>query len=148
MRPWRGPARHRLSVGVDSWAVDYGLLSAAGRLISNPVHYRDSRTHGVDAGVPLDELYAITGIRTMPINTLFQLIAAGEELADADRLLLMPDLVSYWLTGVEGTEITNASTTQLLDVRTQAWAVDLMRRVGVPRSLLARCAGRATRRGS
>lgn len=121
-----------VSVGVDSWAVDYGLLDARGALLGNPVHYRDTRTSGIETGVPLDELYSITGIRPMPINTLYQLIAAGPGLDAADRLLLVPDLLSYWLTGVAGTEATNASTTQLLDVRTGTWAVDLMRRVGIP----------------
>jgi rhamnulokinase len=120
------------SVGIDSWAVDYGLLDKDGALVGNPVHYRDARTAGVSVDVPPDELYGITGIRTMPINTLFQLVAGP---VTADRLLLIPDLVSYWLTGVAGTEITNASTTQLLDVRTGTWAVDLMRRVGIEPSL-------------
>lgn len=123
-----------VSVGIDSWAVDYGLLSADGRLIGNPVHYRDSRTAGISVDVPADELYSLTGIRSMPINTLYQLVAESS-LASADRLLLIPDLLSYWLTGVSGTEITNASTTQLLDVRSGEWAVDLMRRVGIPSSL-------------
>jgi rhamnulokinase len=119
------------SVGIDSWAVDYGLLDAAGRLVGNPVHYRDARTDGVVARLPVDRLYATTGIRTMPINTLCQLVAAGPELEFADRLLLIPDLISYWLTGVAGTEITNASTTQLLAARTHDWAVDLMTELGI-----------------
>jgi rhamnulokinase len=65
------------SAGIDSWGVDYGLLDAAGALIGNPVHYRDSRTDGVTAGVPLAELYAVTGIQHLPINTIYQLIAAA-----------------------------------------------------------------------
>jgi rhamnulokinase len=122
------------SIGIDSWAVDYGLLDASGALLGNPVHYRDARTNDVMPAVPADELYAVTGIRSMQINTLFQLVASGVHDRDA-RLLLIPDLISYWLTGVQGTEITNASTTQLVDVRTGAWATDLMVRLGIPREL-------------
>jgi rhamnulokinase len=122
------------SIGIDSWAVDYGLLDAAGAPLGNPVHYRDARTNGVVPAVPAAELYAVTGIRSMQINTLFQLVASGVHDRSA-RLLLIPDLISYWLTGVQGTEITNASTTQLLDVRTGKWATDLMERLGIPREL-------------
>jgi rhamnulokinase len=118
------------SVGVDSWAVDYGLLDAEGRLLGNPVHYRDARTHDVTLGVSAAELYAVTGIRSMPINTLWQLVA-GSVSAEAAGLLLIPDLISYWLTGVAGTEVTNASTTQLLDVHTGGWAIELMKRLGI-----------------
>jgi rhamnulokinase len=128
------------SIGVDSWAVDYGLLDHSGALLGNPVHYRDARTTGVTPAVPLDELYAVTGIRAMPINTLYQLIAEGD-IAVATRLLLIPDLISYWLTGTIGTEVTNASTTQLLDVRTGRWAVDLMRRTGIRPDLFGELRG-------
>jgi rhamnulokinase len=128
------------SIGVDSWAVDYGLLDHTGALLGNPVHYRDARTTGVSASMPVEELYAVTGIRTMPINTLFQLIAAGDTTPAVD-LLLIPDLISYWLTGTKGTEITNASTTQLLDVRTGQWAVDLMRGNGIRPELFGELRG-------
>ncbi|HEX5115430.1 MAG TPA: rhamnulokinase family protein [Pseudonocardiaceae bacterium] len=122
------------SVGIDSWAVDYGLLDASGRLLGNPVHYRDSRTTGVAERLPVEQLYSVTGIRTMPITTLCQLVAAGPDLAAADELLLVPDLISYWLTGVRGTEITNASTTGLL-AATGGWALDLMRTLDIPTHL-------------
>src|SRR5690242_7667356 len=109
------------SVGIDSWAVDYGLLDADGALLGNPVHYRDSRTEGVAekvwATVPAEELYAATGLQYAPFNTLYQLTAAKEQLGAAQRLLLIPDLLTYWLTGEQGTELTNASTTQLIDPR-------------------------------
>lgn len=131
------------SVGIDSWAVDYGLLDADGALLGNPVHYRDARTEGVAekvwATVPAAELYAATGIQYAPFNTLYQLTAAREkrQLACAERLLLIPDLMSYWLTGEEGTELTNASTTQLIDPRTRTWSYDLAQRLGVDLGLFA-----------
>jgi sugar (pentulose or hexulose) kinase len=126
------------SAGIDSWGVDYGLLDSAGALLGNPVHYRDARTGGVQerllAAVPAAELYAATGIQQLPINTLCQLAAAAgtPQLEAASTLLLIPDLLGYWLTGSAGAEITNASTTQLLDVREHAWASRLMQRLGIP----------------
>lgn len=131
------------SVGIDSWAVDYGLLDADGALLGNPVHYRDARTDGVAekvwATVPAEELYAATGIQYAPFNTLYQLTAAqgSAQLAAAKRLLLIPDLVAYWLTGEQGTEVTNASTTQLLDPRTGDWSHPLAERLGIDLGLFA-----------
>ncbi|MFF2850858.1 rhamnulokinase family protein [Streptomyces sp. NPDC058001] len=125
------------SVGVDSWAVDYGLLDADGALLGNPVHYRDARTEGVAeqvwATVPAAELYAATGIQYVPFNTVYQLAAARgtRQLAAAESLLLIPDLITYWLTGEAGTELTNASTTQLIDPRTRDWAHGVAARLGV-----------------
>ncbi|MFI9155785.1 rhamnulokinase family protein [Streptomyces sp. NPDC053367] len=131
------------SVGIDGWAVDYGLLDADGALLGNPVHYRDSRTEGVAekvwATVPADELYAATGIQYAPFNTLYQLTAAQGtgQLSLAGRLLLVPDLIAYWLTGEQGTELTNASTTQLIDPRTRDWAHDVAGRLGIDLGLFA-----------
>ncbi|WP_123969490.1 rhamnulokinase family protein [Streptomyces sp. TLI_185] len=131
------------SVGIDSWAVDYGLLDADGALLGNPVHYRDSRTEGVAekvwASVPAEQLYAATGLQYAPFNTLYQLISAREtaQLAHAERLLLIPDLMSYWLTGEQGTELTNASTTQLIDPRTRGWSHEVASRLGVDLGLFA-----------
>ncbi|MHB9857344.1 rhamnulokinase [Streptomyces sp. YIM S03343] len=125
------------SVGVDSWAVDHGLLDADGALLGNPVHYRDARTEGVAekvwASVPPAELYAATGLQHAPFNTLYQLLAARStaQFAHARRLLLIPDLLSYWLTGEQGTELTNASTTQLIDPRTRDWSYDIAARLGI-----------------
>ncbi|WP_419993299.1 rhamnulokinase [Streptomyces boninensis] len=116
------------SVGIDSWAVDYGLLDASGALIGNPVHYRDARTEGMSEKVAAvlspAELYAATGLQHLPFNTIYQLAAAQgtPALAAARRLLLIPDLIAYWLTGEAGTELTNASTTQLIDPRTRTWS--------------------------
>ncbi len=131
------------SVGIDSWAVDYGLLDADGVLLGNPVHYRDSRTEGIAekvwASVPAAELYAATGLQYAPFNTLYQLVAAqgSDQLAHASRLLLIPDLLAYWLTGEQGTELTNASTTQLIDPRTRDWSAEVAERVGVDLGLFA-----------
>ncbi|MFJ8276297.1 rhamnulokinase family protein [Streptomyces griseoviridis] len=131
------------SVGIDSWAVDYGLLDADGALLGNPVHYRDARTEGVAekvwASLPAAELYAATGLQYAPFNTLYQLTAAAStaQLAHARRLLLIPDLLAYWLTGVQGTELTNASTTQLIDPRTRDWAYGVADRLGIDLGLFA-----------
>jgi rhamnulokinase len=131
------------SVGIDSWAVDHGLLDADGALLGNPVHYRDARTEGIAekvwATVPAPDLYAATGLQYAPFNTLYQLVAArsSEQLAHAKRLLLIPDLLTHWLTGEQGTEITNASTTQLIDPRTRTWSDDIASRLGVDLDLFA-----------
>ncbi|WP_307631027.1 rhamnulokinase [Streptomyces turgidiscabies] len=136
-------ARQVDSVGIDSWAVDYGLLDADGALLGNPVHYRDARTEGVAekvwASVPAAELYAATGLQYAPFNTLYQLAAARDtrQLAAAKRLLLIPDLLTYWLTGEAGTELTNASTTQLIDPRTRDWAHGIARRLDIDLGLFA-----------
>ena len=126
------------SVGVDTWAVDYGLLDADGRLLGNPVHYRDGRTTGVHHGIDAAELYAVTGTAAQPFNTLVQLVAAAgsAQLAAARQLLLMPDLLGYWLTGTRVAELTNASTTQLLDVRSRTWSDTVVAKAGLPGELL------------
>ncbi|MEV6237557.1 rhamnulokinase family protein [Lentzea sp. NPDC051838] len=118
------------SIGIDSWAVDYGLLDARGRLLDNPVHYRDSRTDGIK---PPDGLYEVNGLQFQPFNTMFQLMAEPL-LPQASQLLLIPDLLSYWLTGERGAEYTNATTTGLIDVRTGQWSPDLTR--NLPADLL------------
>jgi rhamnulokinase len=131
------------TIGVDSWAVDYGLLDADGQLLAAPAHYRDRRTapivDQVLASVGAAELYAATGIQLQPFNTMFQLLAdlgtpAGNAAVAA---LLIPDLVTFWLTGVRGTELTNASTTALLDPRTMTWSQGLAARLGAPIKLFA-----------
>lgn len=130
------------SVGIDSWAVDYGLLRA-GALLGVPYHYRDERTRaGVDdvhALIDPGELYRLNGLQHLPFNTLFQLAADRRSglLGIADRLLLLPDLLAHWLTGVEATERTNASTTGLLDPRAGTWRPDVLDRLGIDRSLFA-----------
>ena len=131
-----------VSIGVDSWAVDYGLLDAAGALLSAPVHYRDERTSGVaeavNAQLGADKLYDRTGLQTLPFNTVYQLVAARRTAAyqAAASLLLIPDLIGFWLAGCLGAEVTNASTTGLLDVRSRSWDTDLARRLGLRPELL------------
>jgi rhamnulokinase len=125
-------------VGIDAWGVDYALLDARGRVLGLPFHYRDRRTEGmiarVHSRVPREELYAITGIQTIPINTVFQLLAdEGSPAFDAaDRIALVPDLFALWLTGEFANEATAASTTGLLDARTGRWARELIGRLGLP----------------
>src|SRR5687767_11286263 len=128
-------------VGIDSWAVDYGLLDADGELLGNPVHYRDARHEtavpAVHAAVPPAELYRVSGLQHLPFNTIFQLAAARDsaQLAAARTLLLVPDLLAHWLTGAVGAEVTNASTTGLLDATTRQWAWELVDRLDLPRRL-------------
>jgi sugar (pentulose or hexulose) kinase len=132
------------SIGIDSWGVDYGLVGHDGQLLGNPVHYRDARAMAVVPQVlkriPAEELYAITGIQQLPINTIYQVAAAADSpaLRAASCLLLIPDLVAYWLTGDLGAEVTNASTTQLYNIRTRSWAGSVMERVGIPPRLFPR----------
>jgi rhamnulokinase len=130
------------SVGVDSWAVDYGLVDAGGRLIENPVCYRDARTRGVMDEVfrvvPREEVFARTGVQFLELNTVYQLRAhAREGLPEtAARLLLIPDLVNFFLTGRAACEYTNATTTQLIGARTGRWDFELIGRLGLPARLL------------
>jgi sugar (pentulose or hexulose) kinase len=123
------------SVGIDSWAVDYGLLDKEGRLLSNPIHYRDDRTTAVidrvHERVASQHLYEINGLQFLPFNTLYQL-AAEPFLDQADTLLLIPDLISYCLTGQRGAEQTNASTTGLYDVRRGTWSNELIDAMSLP----------------
>lgn len=122
-------------VGVDSWAIDYALLDEDGELLGNPVHYRDGRTDGIAERVAFGGLYSVTGVQILPFNTVFQLVAARgtAALRQAARALLIPDLFGYWLTGEMGTELTNASTTGLLDVRRREWSAEVHDRLDLPR---------------
>jgi rhamnulokinase len=128
-------------IGIDSWAVDYGLLDSDGALLGNPVHYRDGRHEtavpAVHAAVPPEELYRISGLQHLPFNTVFQLAATRDraQSAAARTLLLIPDLFAYWLTGAVGAEVTNASTTGLLDASSREWARPVLDRLGLPRDL-------------
>ncbi len=126
------------SVGVDTWGVDYALLDGDGRVLGLPYHYRDGRTTGMVERaferVAPAELYATTGIQTMPINTVFQLLAdeGSAALAAAQRIALMPELLVFWLCGELVNESSAASTTGLLDARTGNWALGLVERLGLP----------------
>jgi rhamnulokinase len=131
------------SIGVDTWAVDFALLDARGRLLQNPVHHRDARGErgmaSVLGAVPARELYERTGIQQLPINTVFQLAALVVErdpvLEAARGLLLVPDLFHHWLTGAASCEFTNATTTACFDPRAGGWALDLLDRLGIPSRL-------------
>jgi rhamnulokinase len=128
-----------VAVGVDSWGLDYGLVDAGGRLLGLPYHYRDARTDGMREEVARlispPEQYARTGIAQLPINTLYQL--AAQRKADdrtlelAENLLMIPDLLHYWLTGRRTAEYTNASTTGALGVD-RGWDTDLLARLDLP----------------
>ena len=131
------------SLGVDSWGVDFALLDRDGALISNPFHYRDPRTEGMEERaaerMPKEEIYRITGIQFMPINTLNQLLAmeGSPLLGAAQTLLMIPDLMGYWLTGEKACEATNASTTQLHDARSGGWSFDLIGKMGLSEKIFA-----------
>jgi rhamnulokinase len=137
-------------IGVDSWAVDYGLLDGAGELVADPHCYRDARTDGVADEVyrqiSFADHYAVNGLQHLPFTTEFQLIAGVStsstsggpgEWARAEQLLLIPDLIAYWLTGRRVAEVTNASTTGLLDARSRDWSADLLDRLAAARPGLA-----------
>lgn len=128
------------SIGVDGWAVDYGLLDENEKLLSDPHSYRSHRTanwRDVVDTLGESELYRRTGIQLMPINTIFQLAAHDrEELADARHLVMLPELVAHELTGVLAAERSNAGTTGFLDLATDDWATDLCAAVGVDSAIL------------
>ena len=133
------------AIAVDTWGVDYALLGEDGQLLQNPYHYRDPRNIAAMAEVlrliPKEELYEATGIQLLSINTINQLYAARmctpRLLDSAQRLLMMPDLFNYWLTGTAVCEITDASTTQLVDPRTRTWVTTLFDRLSIPSRLQA-----------
>jgi rhamnulokinase len=138
----RGGGASIASIGVDSWGVDYGLLDAEGRLLQDPISYRDDRTARavpeVFARIPRAEVFARTGIQMLQLNTLYQLYAharAGIP-AEAAHLLLIPDLCHHYLCGVIACERTNASTTQLLSAETGEWDSGLFDALELPRSLM------------
>lgn len=129
-----------VSLGLDTWGVDYALLDEQGTLIGNPYHYRDSRTDGMVEEafrrVPREEIFEQTGIQFMQINTLYQLLSMvvqeSPQIEIADTLLMTPDLFNYWLTGREVSERTIASTSQCLNPVDGAWALSLMEKIGIP----------------
>jgi rhamnulokinase len=130
-------------IGVDAWGNDFGLLDRSGRLVGNPYHYRDPRTEGMPreaayrAGAA--ELYRVTGTPCLPITTASQLLSMEHSplLAAAERLMMLPDLFVYWLTGVPVSEETIASTSQLFDLRERRWAVGVIEKLGLPARLFA-----------
>jgi rhamnulokinase len=132
-----------VSIGLDSWAIDYGLLDEDGALLGDPYHYRDERTAAaVDAVhriIDPADLYARTGLQFLPFNTIYQLAAARDTAAfrAARTMLMIPDLAGYWLSGVRVAEVTNASTTGLLDVHRRTWDTALIESLAIRPSLFA-----------
>ena len=140
------------SVGVDTWGVDFAFLGADGDLLANPLCYRDPQTRGMLAAaertVPRADIFAATGLQFMEINSLYQLLAmqarGSTALASAARLLMIPDLFHWLLSGEASNERTNASTTQCFDPRTGDWAFPLLERFGLPRLIFAPIAAPGT----
>ncbi|MBS1877627.1 MAG: rhamnulokinase [Acidobacteria bacterium] len=131
-------------IGIDTWGVDFGLLGADGSLVDCPRHYRDPRNDGIPERlfetVPRGDVFAHTGIQFMQFNSIYQLYAMKlggcPGLGVAERLLFMPDLLSYWLTGVQKSEASIASTSQFYDPRKKRFATELFERLGLPTSIL------------
>lgn len=144
-----------ISVGVDTWGVDFGLLDAAGELLGNPVHYRDRRTEGildeVFQVVSREEIFAHTGLQFLQFNTLYQLFTMKQQnspmLDAASSLLMMPDLFHWLLSGQTSNEYTEATTTQFFDPRQNDWAKPLLERFGLPTRLLGPISPPGTRLG-
>ena len=143
-------------IGVDTWGVDFGLLDRAGRLLDNPVHYRDARTNGMlEEAFKLadrDWFYRLTGNQFMEINTAFQLLAVKNQrpelLDQTDSLLMMPDLFQYFLSGARVSEISIASTTQLMDMRRKKWSGEVMQKLGLPIRMMRDIVPGAVRTGT
>jgi rhamnulokinase len=129
-----------VSVGVDTWGVDFALLSKSGELLGLPYHYRDARTRGIlpkaFARVPREEIFAATGLQFMEINTLFQLLAfqrnSPEVFAAAETLLMIPDFLNFCLSGARVSEFTIATTSQCVNPKKRAWATELLQKFGLP----------------
>lgn len=132
-----------VSMGIDTWAVDYVLLDQDGKVIGNTYGYRDSRTAGMDQKVyeiiRPEDLYERTGIQKQIFNTIYQLMAVKvqepENMEKAEHLLMIPDYFNYLLTGVMKTEYTNATTTQLVSPVTKTWDMDLIEQLGYKKEL-------------
>ena len=133
------------SIGIDTWGVDFGLIDSEGKLMENPVHYRDTRTAGLVEEsfktMPKEKLYGITGIQFMELNTLFQLISLKKYrpwmLERADKMLFMPDLFGYMLTGKMCAEYSIASTSQLIDLDKRTWSKEILDAFGIKESVFA-----------
>lgn len=131
-------------VGVDTWGVDFGLFGADGELLGNPFHYRDSRTNGMPDEafkiVPREEVFERTGIQFMQLNSLYQLFSMARSgstaLRAADKLLFMPDIFNYWLTGEMVSEFSIASTSQFYDPRACDWAREMLDKLGIPSHIM------------
>ncbi len=146
---------HPESIAIDTWGVDYGLLRRDESFVGLPFSYRDHRTDGMMEKffelVPRRRVYELTGIQFMQLNSLFQLFAEKQlnplNIEGASRLLFMPDIFNYFLTGVTATEFTFATTSQLFNPRTRSWEEELFSALGVPRSIMQHIVQPGTRLG-
>lgn len=133
------------SIGIDTWGVDFGLLDEFGCLLENPIHYRDARTVGMieeaEKYISKREMYNITGIQFMELNTIFQLLSLKKErphmLERTDKMLFMPDLFAYMLTGEKNTEYSIATTSQMIDLETNSWSGELLDKLGIRKDIFA-----------
>lgn len=143
------------SIGIDTWGVDFGLLDEDGYLLENPVHYRDSRTEGMlqesFKRIPKKRFYEITGNQFMEINTAFQLLSLKRKrpalLDRAKRMLFMPDLLNFMLTGQQKTEYSIASTSQLLDAGKRTWSKEVIDALGLPEDIFTEIVPSGTKVG-
>lgn len=146
---------HLDGIGVDTWGVDFGLVDEAGRVVDAPRHYRDARNNGMlertFAVMPRERIFALTGLQFMQFNSLYQLYAAKLEgtagLRAGAQLLFVPDLLSYWLSGVRKNELTIASTSQFYNPAAKQWAFELFETLGLPVGLLGDIVPPGTRLG-
>lgn len=138
-----GDDRDIVSIGIDTWGVDFGLIDKNGHLLGNPVHYRDARNDAMPEYaatlVSPDWVYEKTGIQVVDFNTLYQLLAVKKDspeiLAEAEDMLFVPDLLNYFLTGKKQTEYTIASTSQMLDAKARDWSWELIDKFGFPKKI-------------
>src|SRR3954468_22335852 len=145
-----------VSIGVDTWGVDFALLSRSGELLGQPFHYRDIRTAGMFEHafriVPKPEIFAATGLQFMEISTLYQMLAlqkqSPELLNVADCFLMIPDYFNWCLSGAKVVEFTNATTTQFFHATNHSWASDLLKRFDLPSRILPRVVQPGTSLGS
>lgn len=137
------------SIGIDTWGVDYGMIKKDGSLVSLPRHYRDKRTYGRSKTLDAKDLYRRTGIQIMDINTLFQLMSERDEngFTDCEKLLPMPDLFAYFLTGEVSAERSIASTTQMLSSKSGDWEKELLESLNIPLSILPDICESGTEKG-
>jgi rhamnulokinase len=152
----KGKILEPVSVGLDTWGVDFALLDAQGILLGNPVHYRDNRTEGMlekaFSKVSREEIFAQTGIQFLSINTLYQMLSLVEarspQLSIADTFLTIPDLLNYWLTGTKVCEFSNATTTQMFNPTTGGWATSILEKFTIPTHIFPEIVRPGTRLGT
>ena len=144
-----------VSVGVDTWGVDFVLLSKTGEMLGQPYHYRDARTRGVMEHtfqrVPRADVFANTGLQFMEINSLYQLLAMNQTnpalVEMADKFLMIPDFFHWLLSGSRVVEFTNATTSQMYHPTNRNWSIDMLRKLGLPTQMFPEVVGPGTKLG-